>query len=85
MFPGGGTKNYSFSTYDSHSELCDALRLTKGYRKNSWGYFLRADILSFDEGTLHRVEYEDTESYQVMEMFINSREYLLRRLLSEDE
>ena len=24
--PEGGTKNYSFSTYDSHSELCDAIQ-----------------------------------------------------------
>ncbi len=28
--PEGGTKNYSFSTYDSHSELCEAIRLIKG-------------------------------------------------------
>ena len=39
----GGTKNYSFSTYDSHSELCQALRIGKGYRKARWGYFLRAE------------------------------------------
>ncbi len=41
--PEGGTRNYSFSTYDSHSELCNALRLTRGYRKSQWGYFLRAE------------------------------------------
>lgn len=41
--PEGGTKNYSFSTYDSHSELCDALTLIKGARKAKWGYFLRAE------------------------------------------
>ncbi|MCR5767293.1 MAG: AAA family ATPase [Lachnospiraceae bacterium] len=28
--PEGGTKNYSFSTYDSHSQLHDAMRLIKG-------------------------------------------------------
>lgn len=27
--PEGGTKNYNFSTYDSHSELCDAISLKK--------------------------------------------------------
>lgn len=32
-----------FSTYDSHSELCDAIRIAKGYRKEKWGYFLRAE------------------------------------------
>ena len=41
--PEGGTKNYNFSTFDSHSELCDALRLSKGYKKAEWGYFLRAE------------------------------------------
>ncbi|MCR4643006.1 MAG: hypothetical protein K5697_13395 [Lachnospiraceae bacterium] len=33
----------SFSTYDSHSELCGAIRLIKGIRKPGWGYFLRAE------------------------------------------
>lgn len=173
--PEGGTKNYSFSTYDSHSELCDALILGRGYRKNRWGYFLRAEsfynvatkemeyvdsshpsqrlhekshgesflaiaqkylkadglyildepeaalspqrqltllveinrlakqgaqfiiashspillglpgaeILSFDEGALHPVTYEETDSYQVMKMFLDNRDYFLKRLLDE--
>ena len=41
--PEGGTRNYSFSTHDSHSELCHALRLTRGIRKAGYGYFLRAE------------------------------------------
>ncbi|MGX8687566.1 MAG: AAA family ATPase, partial [bacterium] len=41
--PEGGTRNYSFSTYDSHSELCGAMRLSRGVRKAGWGYFLRAE------------------------------------------
>jgi len=41
--PEGGTKNYRFSTYDSHSELCDALVLSKGVQRAQWGYFLRAE------------------------------------------
>lgn len=40
--PEGGTRNYSFSTYDSHSELCDAIRLSRAM-KAEWGYFLRAE------------------------------------------
>ena len=39
----GGTRNYSFSTYDSHSELCDHITLIKGPRHPKWGYFLRAE------------------------------------------
>ena len=41
--PEGGTKNYNFSTYDSHSELCDAIRLSRGVRRAGGGYFLRAE------------------------------------------
>ena len=173
--PEGGTKNYVFSTHDTHSELCDAIRISKGYRKEKWGYFLRAEsfynvatkeeeyadlthpsakyhekshgesflalaqnnlrpnglylfdepeaalspqrqltllmqiyscakegaqfiivthspillgipdaqILSFDDGIVHKCEYEDTQSYKVTEMFINNRKILLERLLSE--
>lgn len=173
--PEGGTKNYVFSTHDTHSELCDAIRISRGYRKERWGYFLRAesfynvatqeeeyadithpsagyhekshgesfltllqnnlrgnglylldepeaalspqrqltllieiykcakegaqffivthspillgipgaDIYCFDDGRIHLCEYEETESYQVMEMFINNRRALLDRLLEE--
>lgn len=175
--PEGGTKNYSFSTYDSHSDLCQAMRIARGYKKADWGYFLRAEsfynvatqeeeyadlthpsekfhekshgesflaiaqnhlrpngvylfdepeaalspqrqltllmeiyecakqgsqfiivthspillgipdaeILSFDSGLIHRCEYEETDSYQVTEMFINNRERLLERLLYNEE
>ena len=172
--PEGGTRNYSFSTYDSHSELHGALRLSKGVRRAGWGYFLRAEsfynvatkeeeysrgpggrpqhfhershgesflslvqssfrpdglylldepeaalspqrqltllaeidrcakagaqflvvthspillglpgavILSFDDGPVHPCAYEETDSYQVTEMFIRHREQILRRLL----
>lgn len=176
--PEGGTRNYSFSTYDSHSELCEAVRLSRGVRRAGWGYFLRAEsfynvatkedeysrgpggrpqhfhershgesflalaqdsfrpgglylldepeaalspqrqltllveidrcakggaqfliathspillglpgaeILTFDDGPIHSCTYEETDSYQVTELFINSREQLLRRLLETQE
>ena len=172
--PEGGTRNYSFSTYDSHSELCGAMRLSRGARRPKAGYFLRAEsfynvatkeeeysggpggsplhlhemshgesflamfqnsfraaglyildepeaalspqrqltllaeidrcrkegsqfliathspillglpgaeILSFDDGEIHPIEYEETDSYQITSMFINDRERLLRQLL----
>lgn len=173
--PEGGTKNYNFSTYNSHSELHEAIRMYRSFMKPKYGYFLRAEsfynvaskeeeyadawhpsqkyhekshgesflalaqnsfrpgglylldepeaalspqrqltllieisrlskqgaqfiiashspillgipdaqILSFDDGVIHECEYEDTESYQVTEMFINNREYFLGRLLRE--
>ena len=167
--PEGGTKNYNFSTYDSHSELWEALSITKGYRHAKWGYFLRAEsfynvatkeeeyrtgqglhdmshgesflvaaqrqfqpdgiyfldepeaalspqrqltllmeiyrcakngsqffiathspillgmpdaeILSFDGGNIHPCNYEETDSFQITEMFIRNREQILRQLL----
>lgn len=174
--PEGGTKNYSFSTYDSHSELCNAIRIEKGIRRAKGGYFLRAEsfynvatqemeyadaghhsalyhekshgesflalaqeqlrpdgvyifdepeaalspqrqltllteiyecaekgsqfiivthspillgipdaeILTFDSGMIHGCKYEETESYQITEMFINNREQILKRLLEND-
>lgn len=174
--PEGGTKNYTFSTYDSHSELCDAVRLSKGYLRPQRAYFLRAesfynvatkeeeyskagggdgyipkefhkkshgesfmevvhsyfgpngiyildepeaalspqrqltllyeinrcvkagsqfiivthssiilgfpdaDILCFDDGKLHKISYEETDSYKVTEMMINDRERVLNKL-----
>lgn len=175
--PEGGTKNYSFSTYNSHSELCEAVKIIRGIRREGWGYFLRAEsfynvatqeeeyardalvpsetlhqkshgesflavaqkhfkpnglyildepeaalsvqrqltllmeidrcvkegsqfiiathspillgipgaeILTFDDGKIHPCTYEETDSYQVTEIFVNHREQLLKRLLEED-
>lgn len=44
-----------------------------------------ADIFSFDEGSIRSIQYEDTESYQITKMFLDNRELMLKRLLSEDE
>lgn len=41
-----------------------------------------ADIYSFDEGEIHKISYEETESYKVTKLFIESREQMLARLLS---
>ena len=43
-----------------------------------------ADIVSFDEGELHRISYEETESYQVTKLFLENREAMLRQLLQEE-
>ena len=42
-----------------------------------------AEILTFDDGLIHKCEYEETDSYQVMEMFINNRRQLLDRMLTQ--
>ena len=40
--PEGGTKNYSFSTHDTHSELYDAIRIVKGFRKRKIRIFSKS-------------------------------------------
>ena len=173
--PEGGTRNYSFSTYDDTSNLARAMRISRGPARPDWSYFLRAesfynvasaalreynhdgrmpdyharshgesfldfildnrkeglylmdepeaalspqrqlellvylvkmsrtgsqfiiathspillgapdaDIFSFD-GTVHPVEYEETESYRIMKLFVDHRERMLRELFREDE
>lgn len=41
--PEGGTRNFSFSSRETHSELYEYLRLVKGYRRPRDGFFLRAE------------------------------------------
>jgi predicted ATPase len=43
--PEGGSRNFSFSTRDSHSELGDAMRLVRGARRPRTDFFLRAESL----------------------------------------
>lgn len=55
--PEGGSKNYAFSTFDTHSQLSQALTLTRGYRREKHGYFLRAE--SFYNVATKEIEYSD--------------------------
>ncbi len=48
--PEGGAKNFTFSTRASHSELHKFLRLGKGFRRPTDGFFLRAESF-FNLGT----------------------------------
>lgn len=41
--PEGGSLNFSFSTYDSHSGLHSLIKLTKGCLRPKDGFFLRAE------------------------------------------
>lgn len=41
--PEGGTRNFNFSTADSHSELYQYLTVCKGVKRNRDGFFLRAE------------------------------------------
>ncbi len=63
--PEGGTKNYNFSTYDSHSQLCNAIKLIKGVRLLKWGYYLRAE--SFYNVATIEGEYRGGKSHRLHE------------------
>ena len=41
--PEGGSRNFNFSTKNTHSELCDYLRVARGVVRNRTGFFLRAE------------------------------------------
>lgn len=42
-----------------------------------------SEILTFNNGTIHPCQYEDTDSYQITSMFLNNREQILKQLLDE--
>ncbi len=46
--PEGGTRNYAFSTYNSHSDLCNAMKLVKSGKKTNGVIFFvpRVSIMS---------------------------------------
>ncbi|MFQ9892938.1 MAG: AAA family ATPase [Emergencia sp.] len=60
--PEGGTKNYNFSTYDSHSILHRGMTVAKGWRRPGWGYFFRAE--SFYNVATKEEEYAEDDSSQ---------------------
>lgn len=43
--PEGGTKNFNFSSKNSHSDLYHYIKLTKGVKRPKDGFFLRAESL----------------------------------------
>lgn len=63
----GGSRNYNFSTYDSHSELHGAIEMSRGFLKPAWSYFLRAESFynvaskaeDYRDGELASVYYRD--------------------------
>ena len=54
--PEGGSRNFRFSTFDSHSGLHRFLRLWKGARKLRDGYFLRAESVYNLASTIEQLD-----------------------------
>ena len=79
--PEGGSKNYSFSTYDSHSELHDALTVIRGTRREQWGFFLRAE--SFYNVATMEEEYSAGTKTPPLELHKMSHGQSFMKLISE--
>lgn len=69
----GGSWNYHFSTYDSHSELHNAIWINRSLDRPAWSYFLRAEsfynVATMEEEyrgdrSLHLHEHSHGESFQ---------------------
>ena len=56
--PEGGTKNFRFSTEDSHSELFDYLRVARGFLYPKDGFFLRAESFYNVASSIDRMDRE---------------------------
>jgi predicted ATPase len=54
--PEGGTKNFNFGTYESHSNLHDYLRLSRGAKRPKDGFFLRAESFFNVASEIHRLD-----------------------------
>lgn len=64
--PEGGSKNFMFSTQNTHSSLSEAIRITKGISIPKDGYFLRAESfynLATDVDEIQKVDGGMLESY----------------------
>jgi len=43
-----------------------------------------AEIFSFDNGTIHPCQYEDTDNYVITKTVVNNRQHFLNQLLNEE-
>ena len=57
--PEGGTKNFRFSTKDTHSELKNHLVLEKGVKRPTDGFFLRAESFYSFASEVDNLERDD--------------------------
>lgn len=58
--PEGGTKNFKFKTYDSHSKLHRYLRLSRGAKPAKDGFFLRAESFFNVASEIQRLDQEES-------------------------
>lgn len=65
----GGSRNFSFGTRKSHSELHKYLRLSKGIRRPKGGFFLRAESLFNVATEIERLDEEPVPEPKIIEAY----------------
>lgn len=67
--PEGGSRNFSFSTYSSHSELHQFIRLSKGVKRPRDGFFLRAESFFNVASEIQRLDEQPALSPPVVDSY----------------
>ncbi|WP_027417402.1 AAA family ATPase [Aneurinibacillus terranovensis] len=67
--PEGGSFNFNFSTYDSHSSLDKYLRLVKGIKKPKDGFFLRAETFYNVATNIEELDREPVPALRIIDSF----------------
>lgn len=70
--PEGGSKNFKFDTWNSHSELHECLRLAKSPRRARDGFFLRAESFFNVATEIERLDKFDPELRNAPPPLINA-------------
>lgn len=67
--PEGGSLNFSFSTYASHSELHRYIRLVRGVRKPKDGFFFRAESYYNLASNIEELDRESAGGTKIIDSF----------------
>lgn len=67
--PEGGSYHFNFSTYDSHSELEEYIRLVKGISRPKDGFFLRAETFYNVATNIEQLDNEPGFGPQIIDSF----------------
>ncbi|MGG3572982.1 AAA family ATPase [Bacillus gobiensis] len=67
--PEGGSFNFNFSTFDSHSKLGDYIRLAKGARRPKDGFFLRAETFYNLASNIEALDSEEAPGPRVIDSY----------------
>lgn len=67
--PEGGTKNFNFSSMNTHSNLCEYIKLVKGVKKPKDGFFLRAESFYNVASNIDELDKELSERPKLIESY----------------